>query len=199
MQKLLFYIFCVFQISVMAQNKGLKQNFYKDENGQKTNAKLSEGYVFYSDERLLSDIDNMPKDLMRVAESGLRKDGKWTYWHLNGKVQAEEYYLNGIKTGVWKIFNDLGILETEINYETGILQTFHPNSVKNSQGSINVSNDVSKGLWQAWHDNGKINYEGKLNDEGVNIGTWKWYNRDGVLITTQEFDTTGKLISTVNH
>ena len=41
--------------------------------------------------------------------------GIWTYWHLNGNIEREEYRNNGIKSGYWMYFYDIGGKKSQEN------------------------------------------------------------------------------------
>ena len=47
------------------------------------------------------------------------KEGKWTYWHNNGKIKEQGEYQNNLKTGTWISRYDNGQKNDEGNYVAG--------------------------------------------------------------------------------
>lgn len=45
------------------------------------------------------------------------KDGKWIYYHPTGTLSEIQYWDRGSKTGVWEIYNDAGLLVSEVRHE----------------------------------------------------------------------------------
>jgi antitoxin component YwqK of YwqJK toxin-antitoxin module len=106
------------------------------------------------------------------------KDGKWTYWFEDGKIQMEENYDKGVMTGVWKSWYENGQLESEINFNAKKSVTYFQNGAKNSEGDM-LSGMIHSGNWIGYYENGKKNYEGSYSNDGKKEGVWKWWDDKG--------------------
>lgn len=63
-------------------------------------------------------FENGHKKLVGHYKSG-KKDGKWTYWYINGKKQSEGYFIQNIKTGETTVFHENGKLFYKGQYTEG--------------------------------------------------------------------------------
>jgi antitoxin component YwqK of YwqJK toxin-antitoxin module len=123
-----------------------------------------------------------------------RREGTWTRWHPNGKVDTitayadgkpqsfeawhdngqkweEGYFKDGFKEGTWIRWHGNGQKEFEGHFEHGTLEhlytMWHDNGQKEEQGEY--VHGVREGLWTMWHRNGQKRSEilfhtGKPND-----------------------------------
>jgi antitoxin component YwqK of YwqJK toxin-antitoxin module len=103
-------------------------HYFSGEGMEKTLAKKS---FYYPDGqlRMEGEYKNGQKNGLWVAyyESGLKwsegnyKDGvshgKTITYHENGKKYYEGFYDEGRRVGLWRFWNEEGVLEKEINYE----------------------------------------------------------------------------------
>lgn len=54
---------------------------------------------------------------------GKEKDGKWIYFHIDGKtIMSEENYVNGKLEGIRKVYYKSGKPSDEMNYKNGVLE-----------------------------------------------------------------------------
>jgi antitoxin component YwqK of YwqJK toxin-antitoxin module len=128
------------------------------------------------------------KETIATKMAAVHKTGTWKYWFDNGQIAAEEYYdNNGNPVGIWKNWHNNGQLATEMNQTTGAAVFYHPNGQKAEEGTINA-NHQRTGAWSGWHENGKLNYTGTYTSTGEKDGTWKFYNLEGVVVTTEVFN-----------
>jgi antitoxin component YwqK of YwqJK toxin-antitoxin module len=165
----------------------LKTDYYA--NG----TKRSEGILLgVEKEALAPDFDKQPKEIQLQRSANGYKDGKWTFWHENGKVSAEQYYNKGEMTGVWKSWTQDGAQGSEIDFNKGTAVYWYANGKKSSEGKI-IKGMQHDGAWTGWYENGNINYEGNYK-QGLKEGTWTWYNNKGVKIQ-EEIYKNGLLIS----
>jgi antitoxin component YwqK of YwqJK toxin-antitoxin module len=106
--------------------------------------------------------------------------GKWTYWHENGQVAAENHYSNtGVMIGNWKGFYKDGKKELDINFTTGAAQYWYNNGQLFEEGKM-LPGMIKEGNWKTYYDNGKINVEGAYVN-GQKNGQWKFYDQQGKL------------------
>ena len=49
-----------------------------------------------------------------------KRDGKWTWWYLNGQIWTETNYKDGKKDGKWTIWHENGQIWIEANYKDGV-------------------------------------------------------------------------------
>jgi antitoxin component YwqK of YwqJK toxin-antitoxin module len=47
--------------------------------------------------------------------------GEHKYYYENGRLKEVQYYERGTKTGTWKKYNEMGVLEMTGKYENGLL------------------------------------------------------------------------------
>ena len=114
--------------AAMAQTK---TTFYP--NGQKQ----AEGTLLNADATVLSkDFESLPKETQMQKMQNCVKDGKWTMWYENGATYSEQFYKNGLMTGVWKNYQPDGSVADIIDFENGKASYFHKNGKVQSEGKI---------------------------------------------------------------
>ena len=124
------------------------------------------------------------KQTIATKLAAVTKVGLWKYWDESGILIAEEHYtMSGIRTGIWKTWSNSGVLQSEINFSAGTAVYYHANGQKAEEGGMNADMQHT-GSWKGWHDNGTLNYEGAYNN-GTKTGLWKFYDRDGKSIGTE--------------
>ncbi|MEW6469446.1 MAG: toxin-antitoxin system YwqK family antitoxin [Bacteroidota bacterium] len=129
--------------------------------------------------------DNDSKEVKAGKLANAVKVGKWTYWHQNGQLAAEQYYTNGAMTGTWKQWYQNGALELEINFTTGDAKIYYQNGQVESTGKM-LDGMLKDGAWVSYHDNGTKNTEG-VYKKNQKDGVWKYWDRDGKLIGTENW------------
>lgn len=147
------------------------------------------------------------KDSMKV--------GPWREWHHSGRENGSGFYdENGMKTGVWKLYDDAtykgkDLLIAEERYKDDVLhgelkkwyksgglkmQLFYKNGLKNGECSIWHKSGVLKEIMfyslnkpvknTAWHSNGQLKYELLYDDNGQLHGTFKEFDERGNTLKT---------------
>jgi antitoxin component YwqK of YwqJK toxin-antitoxin module len=71
---------------------------------------------------------------------GVKKDnkemGEWLFYHSNGKLWTQGNYNNGVKVGLWKMWNNAGDLLQEYYADNGYSKTWYPNGTQESLGQF---------------------------------------------------------------
>jgi antitoxin component YwqK of YwqJK toxin-antitoxin module len=113
-----------------------------------------------------------------------KTEGKWTYWHDNGKKSTEVIYKDGKQDGNWTEWHDNG--QKSMEYKDGKRTYWHKNGKKSSEG---LEKDGKRhGKWTYWYDNGKKWMEG-LEKDGKRHGKWtEWYETGAREETTYKDD-----------
>lgn len=101
-----------------------------------------------------------------------KKDGKFTFFHENGRKEKEGVYKKGKNVGDWKWWNDNGNIRKKGQF--------------NSKGE-------KIGYWKSWYSNGNIDKEGEYSRDKYN-NEWKWYFKNGQ-ISSKEIYNNGELLS----
>jgi antitoxin component YwqK of YwqJK toxin-antitoxin module len=155
--------------AAMAQTK---TTFYP--NGQKQ----AEGTLLNADATVLSkDFESLPKETQMQKMQNCVKDGKWTMWYENGATYSEQFYKNGLMTGVWKNYQPDGSVADIIDFENGKASYFHKNGKVQSEGKISGQMG-QEGKWILYYENGQVNAEGNYIN-GKKDGVWTWYDVKG--------------------
>ena len=155
--------------SVFAQTK---TTYYP--NGQKQ----AEGTLLNADATVLAaTFETLPKEVQAQKMNNCVKDGKWSMWYQDGKLYSEQYYNNGLFTGVWKNYNPDGSVADIVDFVAGKATYYHKNGKVQSEGKITTSMG-QEGLWTLYYENGQKNAEGKYVN-GKKDGAWVWYDMNG--------------------
>jgi TonB family protein len=85
------------------------------------------------------------------------KEGKFTYYHENGKKLSEGVFHNNKPVGEWSGWHDNGLIESKRKYNEVGLAT---------------------GFWQEWYPDGTVKDEGNYIN-GKKQDEWKWYFENG--------------------
>jgi antitoxin component YwqK of YwqJK toxin-antitoxin module len=112
---------------------------------------------------------------------------KRKYW--NGKIEEEEFYVNGVREGVQKKYGRSGVLEKESMYKNGKregLTIEYHRDTKIKEKETNYVNDKEDGQTVKYSETGKVVEKGQYY-EGEMEGKW------------QSFSDAGKLISVYNY
>lgn len=93
------------------------------------------------------------------------QSGKWSYYHLNGKLEHHGLFDKSGKTvGEWKGFYEDG------TYKIG-----------------NFEKGLKNGKWVYYSKKGKVRYEGLFKNSDYE-GTWKWFNKKGKVTKIKVFE-----------
>jgi antitoxin component YwqK of YwqJK toxin-antitoxin module len=133
---------------------------------------------FYNSAVSISENDSKEVRAQKMANAV--RVGKWSYWHENGQLLAEQYYGNdGAMTGVWKSWYKDGKQEFVVDFATGNSTFWFQNGQKFEEGKM-LPGMVKDGAWVGYYESGKKNYEGSYKN-GQKEGTWNWYDEQGKL------------------
>lgn len=148
--------------------------------------KASEGRLTGADPAIFTPgFDQLPKDVQAAKLAAAKKDGKWTYWFEDGKVSAEEEYVQGKMTGTWKSFQPSGAKVFEIDFVSGKAVYYHPDGGIESEGLM-LSGMMQQGAWKGYYPNGNLNYTGSFLN-GKKDGVWIFYDESGKKFIEQVF------------
>lgn len=118
------------------------------------------------------------------------KEGKFEYYHSNGKIKHIGAYKDDKETGEHKWYADNGNLEAIENYQNGNLDgtftEYHPNGKLSIQTSF--KNGLQNGKTQYFREDGTKHSDGDFKD-GDRSGLWNFYDETGKLKNTHEFKT----------
>jgi len=98
-------------------------------------------------------------------------EGWWTTYHTNGRKAVQGRVLHGAKTGLWRIWDDSGLLTSEVQYRTDSIaqQTYR------------------HGPTRVWHPTGQLRLEGAYSDNRRS-GTWTFYDEQGRVAEKREYE-----------
>lgn len=152
-------------------------------------------------------------------KNGLR-DGNQTGFYESGKKMFETPYEKGKINGIQKSFYENGILASHSVHVEGMLQDNYFNNYENGniERKVGENNYVTRyfkngeimedgrydekfsnrnGQWIYYYENGNKKEEGKWDmggrhgNDNIKLGIWKYYNEEGELINTQEYNNMG--------
>ena len=152
----------------------------------------------YAVEHLVSDRENQFLDgeqhgLWRKESDGRwireaiyvrgKREGKGMKWHWNGQLGLEVTYKGGILNGVWRHWNEEGILVAEGSYnkngnDDGMFRKWSSNGTLVIEE--NYVDGMLHGLRREWHENGQLKEEGYY-ENGQENGEMRFWNLDGSL------------------
>lgn len=118
------------------------------------------------------------------------KEGKFEYYHSNGKLKHVGVYKEDKETGEHKWYSDNGTLEAIENYQkgklNGVFTEYHPN------GKVSIETSFKEGLQNGkttyYRDDGTKHSDGDFKD-GDRNGLWNFYDESGKINSTHEFKT----------
>lgn len=113
--------------------------------------------------------------------------GEWNYFAKNGTITGIGNYKNDERTGEWNFFNDNGQKRTRVDYIDGKYEGKYlawNNDTLTAEGQY--QNDLKQGHWRTWYKNGVLDSEGSyLNNKRDKI--WKFYFETGELAANEEY------------
>jgi antitoxin component YwqK of YwqJK toxin-antitoxin module len=166
MRKLFFTALALVSSAIVFGQQAYTENW---PNGQKQ----CEG--FYNTAVNISENDSKEVRAQKLA-SAIRV-GKWTYWHDNGQLLAEQFYNNGVMTGTWKSWYKNGKPEFVIDFATGNATFWFQNGNKFEEGKM-LPGMMKDGMWISYYESGQKNVEGAYKN-GVKDGLWNFYDQSG--------------------
>lgn len=187
-------------ISAIAEKFGVSVQQIKEWNN------LSSGKL-YVNQSLKILNNNASEDEFMIAEYEFKEglpNGYCTFKYMNGKKWQIGQMTDGIKVGLWKIFDENEILQSEgyfeNNEENGNWTFYHPNGSKHKEGIYvggfaeglwtiyflndkkeaqgNFKYDEQDGKWTIWYENGVKKGEGNFIN-GMKEGFWTYYYENG--------------------
>ena len=103
-----------------------------------------------------------------------------TYRWVNGKKKAEGVVKEGIEQGKWVFWSIDGVIQQEVNYKDGLFDGKYTNY--NDQGKKSEEGFFVKskkeGVCRMWNDNGKLTMVG-YNKNGYQDSLWTFYYSSG--------------------
>jgi len=133
----------------------------------------------------------------KVAEGAYvneRKEGLWKIFNQN-RLVADETYVGGIKNGVAHRYYDTGEVMEETHWQNGEQNGDYKVFFKNGEPYLQckMRDNMRDGLFLVYFENGRqemvASYRNNLRD-----GDWKYYNREGDLRYTLQYDQ-GKILN----
>lgn len=112
-------------------------------------------------------------------ENGL-KEGRWVYFHKNGKLWGGGLYKNGKKEGHWVVNYENGSVLIEEKYSEGKRDGYSTLYFQNGNKHIeaNYLAGLKEGKWTEWYRSGVIATEGEYKSD-IMKGTWLYFNQRG--------------------
>jgi len=126
-----------------------------------------------------------------------KKEGEQTTYNNNGTTSSITYYKNGEKEGVQKYYNDNGKLINEETYSANKLVSIKNFDLAGKEIYSSKKLDGSSASISTKHPNGITASTGDLKN-GLETGTWSYFNDLGVLFKTIEFkkgERNGKVVN----
>jgi uncharacterized protein len=170
----------------------------------------------YNEQGLLQSISTyhnnaiIEKEEVNRLDSLSRKQGKWVTFFANTKLHIEENYSNGLLHGLYKEYNESGILIASLRYDKGNLadnpetepqieiknEYFSSGSIKSSgtfknahpigvQREYNLNGDVIAS--KLYNDSGILIGQGIISDAGEKSGKWEDYYENGKIKAVGNF------------
>lgn len=123
------------------------------------------------------------------------KDGEWKYWDEDSTLVKVENYKSGKKNGAWKTFSaSTGIMLEELNFKNdtlhGVAKTFYTDGTP-----CTIEHYISgqrNGLAESYYIDGKLSIKGNYH-QGFKIGVWNYHDQEGKLRKTVEFKKTQEI------
>jgi antitoxin component YwqK of YwqJK toxin-antitoxin module len=122
-----------------------------------------------------------------------RRDGKWTYYHPNGKVAKEVNYVDGRLDGSWTHFNEDGAKMLDATYKNGKRHgTWTQYGAKSEDGKQSVvqttqyTDGLINGSFVQYYANGQKRVEQRF-EMGLPEGTQTQWYQDGTKYVEKTF------------
>lgn len=118
------------------------------------------------------------------------KEGKFEYYHANGKLKHVGVYKENKETGEHKWYSESGSLEAIEHYRNGeldgVFTEYYPNGKLSIETSFKQGRQNGKTTY--YREDGTKHSDGDFKD-GDRTGLWNFYDEAGKLINTHEFKT----------
>jgi antitoxin component YwqK of YwqJK toxin-antitoxin module len=110
-----------------------------------------------------------------------KKDSTWNYFDKNEVRIFDEFYENGIKSGVWHNYYNDGKIKEYITYSNdkkhGLWMIFYTDSILKAKAIY--ADGEFEGVFQSFHLNGKLYKSGKF-EKGLKEGIWLFYTENNI-------------------
>ena len=134
-------------------------------------------------------------------------NGTWKTWYPEGNLESLGYYFYGVPAGLNITWYKNNKIESIGYYDTNIGDTIYgiADSLKTkyidcdttrysdneppydmTDSIICTDNVLKNGKWAEYYENGKFKSE-KYFQRGIKVNTWKYYNKEGILIKEEIF------------
>jgi antitoxin component YwqK of YwqJK toxin-antitoxin module len=110
--------------------------------------------------------DNGQKKLNGRYRNGI-KNGKWTWWNMDGGIDRAGSYKNGLMNGLWQFYYSNGNLKGKGLYKEG-------NETGHRYEGILLHGQHGK--WTYWDEDGQKSAEGIFKDGD---GLWTYWEENG--------------------
>lgn len=131
----------------------------------------------------------------KVANKGTWKngleDGKWVYYYNNGKKDNEYTAVKGLIDGEYLSYDIDGTLVGKYQYKNGKFVGYQLFD-KDGNQIKEAKKQKGKFYFVLKYSNGNLRTEGEYDVKGGKIGVWKYYRRNGTLLS-KEIYSDGKL------
>ena len=135
-------------------------------------------------------------------------NGPWRTWYPDGNQESSGYYFYGVPAGLDMTWYKNGRIESIGYYDTNTADTIYgiADSLKTkfidcdtaiytdneppydvTDSIICTDNVLKNGRWVEYYENGALKSE-KYFHRGIKVNTWKYYNKDGILIRKELID-----------
>lgn len=118
----------------------------------------------------------------KVAEGnyvGRKKEGVWSYFKNNVKINEEEF-VNGVKHGTARRFYDTGEVMEETGWKNGVKEGDYQVFFRNGDPYMQckMANNMRNGLCLIYYENGNYELVAEYKND-LRHGEWKYYNEQG--------------------
>jgi hypothetical protein len=89
-----------------------------------------------------------------------KAEGKWEFYHPNGKLSEERYYLNRVETGKWNIYDPRNKLFAQFTFESDTTKLLYFNDDGAYDGAkyyeYTLFNEYTDGYIKKWNEKGEV-------------------------------------------
>jgi antitoxin component YwqK of YwqJK toxin-antitoxin module len=141
------------------------------------------------------------KEIFQVKDTVRNiRNGRYTSYYVNGKVESRGYFENNQTTGIWEFFYESGNLKMrgvlKNGTNSGNWEFFYENGQKSMEGVMNGR--TREGKWNYYYENGSLKETGTYV-AGKRQGIWKAFYEDGTLKSEGEYNDDYGLITEYYH
>ncbi len=112
-----------------------------------------------------------------------KMNGLWRFFNEQGVLLAEHFYHEGENHGVWKTYYDNGTLAEMQTWhrgeQQGPMERYFPDGTLYMRA--HYENNLLNGAYEIYHVNGQLSLQGVYRDD-LNENTWTYYTPNGEII-----------------